>query len=260
MAKLYFSLAMLLLFSCNTTEQLSTENTDTNAKKRLVVHRNLVHSFKTDTSSLEIRYDYYPTTTKAYEDSVNRLICEFIRNRSSYSANNYPCVLNERNVYACLDTFASFYYEDEYEESILWEFDSNIEIKDAFTDFVELHLSEWQFTGGAHGNGTYTILKLDKIDGSALGLSEFFTDSEELNRIAETYFRELMELGKNDDLTEAGFWFQDGKFSVNDNFFFASNQVTFFYNAYEIAPYAGGSTELKIPLDKIAHLLKRKVD
>lgn len=260
MGKLYFSLAILLLFSCKTTEQLSKEAADTRVKKRLVVQRNLVHSFKADTSSLEIRFDYYPTAAEAYEDSVNRLICEFIRNRSSYSANNYPCVLSERNVYACLDTFASFYYEDEYEESILWEFDSNIEIKDAFTDFVELHLSEWQFTGGAHGNGTYTILKLDKNDGSALGLSDFFTNPEELNRIAESFFRELMELGENDDLTEAGFWFQDGKFSVNDNFFFTANQVTFFYNAYEIAPYAGGSTELKIPLDKIAHLLNRKVD
>ena len=74
--------------------------------------------------------------------------------------------------------------------------------------------------------------------------------------IGEEIFRQTNEIEPNKDLTEAGYWFDNNKFSVNKNFTVDENGMTFYYNNYEITAYAFGPTELFIPYNRINDLIK----
>ena len=68
-------------------------------------------------------------------------------------------------------------------------------------------------------------------------------------------FRRLKELTSEADLGQAGFWFENNKFYLNDNFLITDSSLVFYYNDYEITAYAFGPTELIIPYSKIATLV-----
>ena len=78
---------------------------------------------------------------------------------------------------------------------------------------------------------------------------------EELRKLGEDQFRLVRDLSQDEDLGEAGFWFDDNKFSLNDNFALTEDGIRFFYNSYEIAPYALGTTDITISYDSIKNLL-----
>ena len=87
-------------------------------------------------------------------------------------------------------------------------------------------------------------------------LFEFF--ETELVKAAEAAFRKQRELSPESDLLENGFEFPDNRFRLNDNYGFTNDGVVFFYNSYEIAPYAAGPSEVFIPYSEISDWLKFK--
>jgi len=136
-----------------------------------------------------------------------------------------------------------------------WALDIYISIED-HKDYSELQLSEWNYTGGAHGNA-YTGFHLIRLtDGVDLKLTDFINDIPRFTMIAEQYFRSEYAIPPMADLAEIGYWFTDGKFACNDNFYFGDGGMHFYYNTYEIAPYAAGTIEFTIPIDEIKQYLK----
>ena len=216
---------------------------------------------KTDTSLLSVSYQYYSTRLPygEYKDSVNMRILDFVQTSTEFEKQDDTGILNHSFFVAQLDSFAQIYYGQEDENSNTWSLEATININDSFQDFVALTFSAWSYTGGAHGNGFVSTLMISKVDGQLLGLTDFITDVEELNRIAEPIFRQANELQPNESLNDFGYWFTDDKFSVNDNFHFTDEMMVFYYNTYEIAPYSGGPTELQVPVTNIKHLLKLKI-
>lgn len=89
-------------------------------------------------------------------------------------------------------------------------------------------------------------------------MSNFVSDVDELTRIAEVYFRQAREIDPNADLSQEGFWFEDGKFKLNENFYFDDGDLVFYFNNYEITAYAYGPTEFYIPGTEIKQLFIRK--
>jgi hypothetical protein len=94
--------------------------------------------------------------------------------------------------------------------------------------------------------------------GTAYSLSDFLVpDSEKkITQIGEEIFRKQQNLGPKENLGEAGYFFKDDKFYLNNNFLVDPEGLTFLYNAYEIAPYVMGPIELKIPHSSIQKLIK----
>jgi hypothetical protein len=78
-----------------------------------------------------------------------------------------------------------------------------------------------------------------------------------LNNVAEKIFCKVKELKPEDNLEEAGFWFKGNKFSFNENFGIRNEGLVFYFNSYEIAPYAMGPTEIMIPYSEIKNLVKQ---
>lgn len=120
-------------------------------------------------------------------------------------------------------------------------------------------VNQYQFTGGAHGM-TYLInYNFDATTGKQITLNEIFNPGykEILRQRAEKYFRLKNNLEPNDNLEDAGFWFENNRFSLNENFLLEKDSLSFMYNQYEIAPYAFGQFEIKIPYSDIENIINK---
>ena len=118
----------------------------------------------------------------------------------------------------------------------------------------------YHFTGVAHGMTGVYFANFNSQNGKRLMLSDLLIAGyeHELNKVAEKIFRKVRELKSEDNLEEAGFWFEGNKFSLNDNFGIKTDGLVFFFNSYEIAPYAMGPTEILIPYKGIKNLVKQE--
>ena len=83
-------------------------------------------------------------------------------------------------------------------------------------------------------------------------LDEIISPSKqsELTKIGETEFRKLKELTAEADLGQAGFWFENNEFYLNDNFLITDSSLVFYYNNYEITAYAFGPDRIKYTIFK----------
>ena len=207
-----------------------------------------------------ISYAYYEETSLPYMDSINNTIYIFTQDITEFEGQEERGVLDSNFFNNQLDSFATIYNEVMELETMIWQMDAYIKIIDAYESFVELHMSSYAFTGGAHGNGYYSIRMVDKENGENLDIEDFFNDIDALDAIAEPLFREEYRMDEEDGASMEDFWFGEEGFSVNNNFYFEDGKVVFEFNAYEIAPYVMGPTTIEIPISKIKHLLKRKVD
>ncbi|MBI3037952.1 DUF3298 domain-containing protein [bacterium] len=57
---------------------------------------------------------------------------------------------------------------------------------------------------------------------------------------------------------DSGFTFPKNEFALNENFLVSKDGLLFFFNSYEIAPYALGPTQILLPWRYIKTLVKLK--
>jgi hypothetical protein len=154
----------------------------------------------------------------------------------------------------------------DYEEAMedvgsSWEFSNNTTVDLNEAGLLALSFTNYSFTGGAHGNGSTSTLVVDLETKKALNFYDLFNaaDSVKLIQIAEKYFRLDNELKPNEDMNEAGyFWEVEGKLSFNDNFTLTSKGLTMTYNPYEIGAYVIGSPSFTIPYSDLKPFLAEK--
>jgi hypothetical protein len=95
--------------------------------------------------------------------------------------------------------------------------------------------------------------------GAKIGLADVLVPGygPHLTRIAENKFRTVKGIKPGMTLHDAGsFFFKNDTFALNDNFWIGPKGITFFYNPYEIASYAMGTTELLLTYGEIRDLIK----
>ena len=141
-----------------------------------------------------------------------------------------------------------------------WVIERSGEVKLNKANIFSIDYTEYAFTGGAHPNTFVSFKNFNLNNGEEISLDELLTleKQKELTKIAEQEFRQLKQLGPDDDLGSAGFWFENNKFSLNDNFLISDSGLVFYYNNYEITAYAFGPSELEIPYTKIKTLVDEK--
>jgi hypothetical protein len=139
-----------------------------------------------------------------------------------------------------------------------WEIERRIDNNFNDDNILSCTSSEYSYLGGAHSNTYLTFTNFNLNSGEIIDLSDILIDGflPELNSIVEPIFRKEKNLTEDINLTEAGFWFDDDKFSVNNNFSIGKDGLKFVYNNYEITAYANGPTELFIPYKSIKNLIK----
>ncbi len=115
------------------------------------------------------------------------------------------------------------------------------------------------YTGGLHPQYAATFTSFNAATGARIRLDDVLVAAYRppLTRIAENEFRTRQGIKPGMTLRDAGYiFFKDDIFALNDNFWFGPKGVTFFYNTYEIAPYAMGTTELLLPYRLIGSLIR----
>jgi len=257
---IFLGIIGLVVASCSTTKTAVVDVIESPTVNGKAV-KYLYSADKKDSSICTINYRYFEPVDQPYKDTVNKKIIEFTSLLTQFERTKLNGMKPSSDFFtAQLDSFVAIYLVEDYDENRMrWEMEGTIEIDDTREEIVQLQTSGWAYTGGAHGNGAANTYIFDKKKGKELQLVDFFSNTTEITAIAETYFRKLYELAPEADLNEAGFWFENGIFYLNNNFSIVGENIVFLYNSYEIAPYAGGQTILEIPIEEIKHLIKVKL-
>jgi hypothetical protein len=113
------------------------------------------------------------------------------------------------------------------------------------------------YLGGAHPNTLTIFRNINKETGDTVTLPDLFGAGfeEKLNQLIDKNYRLSAGLQPGDNLAEKGELFEN-KITFNYNFaVWNDKSVEFYYNAYEIAPYAVGPISVKIPASEVSGIL-----
>lgn len=135
-------------------------------------------------------------------------------------------------------------------------FDATVDYSDE--DLLCFRILQSVFVGGAHPSSNISYLIFSTKTGKLLLLTDFFSvgNLKKLNMVAEGHFRRICNLKPEESYEKANFWFKDNQFCLNRNFMVSEAGMTFCFNQCEIAPYAKGIIEVKIPWSDLKTILK----
>jgi hypothetical protein len=213
-------------------------------------------SVKTGCATVSLEY---PEIKHAFNDAIRDSLTKFIQDML---LDNY---FHEQRTKS-LDEMTELYFED-YKNTqtdfigynFPWEIKNTISVNYNAQSILSFQSEFYHFTGGAHGMTGVYFANFNSQTGKKLELTDLLIPGyeNELNKVAEKIFRKVRELKSEDNFEEAGFWFERNKFALNENFGIKTDGLVFFFNSYEIAPYAMGPTEILIPYKEIKNLVKQ---
>ena len=249
--------AFLLLISCG-SKNTSGEN---NLKFELVKYERKskgCDSLREDNCA-KIRIEFPKITSfgnEVVKEKINNAVSDLFSKDllGGTKSNDFETQMN-----SFIEEYESFVNEfpDSYQS---WFIERTGEVKLNKGNIFSIDYLEYSYTGGAHPNTFVTFKNFNLSDGKEIALDEVIPTNKqsEFTSIAEAEFRKLKELTSEADLGQAGFWFENNKFYLNDNFLITDSSLIFYYNSYEITAYAFGPTELTIPYSKIKPLIREK--
>jgi hypothetical protein len=138
-----------------------------------------------------------------------------------------------------------------------WTLTASYEIYEHSTDVASLVYTVGNYTGGAHPNYLYVTYTFDFIDQSLIALEDLFMRGGDpwltIAPLVETDLRE--QLG---DAADAS-WIADGAGGNPDNyraFALTEDALVFFFAPYQVAAYAAGGLEVRLPLDALEGVIR----
>lgn len=253
-----FIIFFILNISCasessRSTQRLMTTEIDPQDTLDYTYHTNreispyfIVDSTQTDTAYYQITY---PVFENKMMDTLIRTSIFIDREHNAQDAAR-----------SFLDAFDEFVEENSTEQiHAAWYRESNSNIILNTPLFITLQTSFHEYTGGAHGNHVTIFSVFDAQRFKKVELSDLIITGrwKDLTRIAEKQFRKQENLSDTSTLSK-DFFFEDGIFTLNDNFGFTKDKLLIFYNEYEIRPYSEGITKLEIPYTEIFDILNER--
>ena len=159
---------------------------------------------------------------------------------------------------AMLDAFRESIFE--FPSPGPWALDMGYELFVFNRDIVGIKFDAYQYSGGAHGLPYVVTFMFHLTENRLITLDDLF--QEEFNpwlTIQPMVKAQLMEaMG---DFADEG-WIDDGTGENPDNyvsFVLDGEELVFYFQAYQVAPYAAGMHEARIPLTDINALSERAI-
>lgn len=120
---------------------------------------------------------------------------------------------------------------------------------------LSFYIDHYAFTGGAHGIQTRQFTVVNLWTGKEVELKNIFKENSEaqLSSILGDKIHEMNHLPTTQSLKDAGFFSDTVK--PTDNFYITREGIGFFYNQYDIAPYASGSIDVFVPFRELKDVL-----
>lgn len=181
-------------------------------------------------------------------EKINKKIKKFIYSSLLMGEDTIPTA---KSIQEAATGFIEVYNADKAQfPDMAGEYFAEISVTEIYTSKEHLcfEMRQYLFTGGAHGYGTTSFLNIDPQTGEELTSNELFKNNKEFTAFAEKQFRAKQKIAKDQSINENGFWFENDEFYLPESIGFTQDSVIFVYNQYDIASYADGPIELKIPL------------
>lgn len=167
-------------------------------------------------------------------------------------------------VAAAVDSFFQMHraFVKEAPESPMANFDAESSDTVLLNDgrYLTLQLDGYVYAGGAHGSPMTGVATFETATGKKLMWSDLVTDSTALQTLAEKKFREVRaDIFKPDTEGNPGFNFDETfPFTLPASYGLTNKGIYFFYQHYEVTPYALGTTDFVIPFEELGTLSKKK--
>jgi hypothetical protein len=139
-----------------------------------------------------------------------------------------------------------------------WHYTAEVKVEVLTDTLLSLSINDEYYTGGAHGGSGVYFINVNPKTGAEFTLDSLLKPNYEdaLTELGNKFFRQTRQLADTASLSENYFEFPEDQFTLNKNYGFRKDGIVFFYNNYEIAPYAAGPTEVLIPYDELKEWLK----
>lgn len=111
-------------------------------------------------------------------------------------------------------------------------------------DIISITSTYYQYTGGAHGNTLTETLNINTKTGEKIELKDFFKQGVDYKKVITEEVRKQMT-GDNKFYPNAAAELK--MVSDDQSFYIEGGNIIIYYQPYEIAPYAAGICEFKIP-------------
>lgn len=124
-------------------------------------------------------------------------------------------------------------------------------------DYVALQYLHSDYSGGAHPNTNFAYINYNPKTNQPITLDSLIEANQKiaLTTIGERIFRKNEKLSTTASL-ENGYFFENGKFNLPENFYISNKGLVFLYNPYDIKPYVDGTTKLIIPFADLKKIAK----
>lgn len=264
-----------MLIACKPTSNSYSSTFDVGREDTLIY--NIISIDTTDAACVQ-KYKFCPSIKISYPifKSPDTVLNKYLNDEVMKALLHYD--MDTINYTSIMDIIQRFFKENnglknegDYDDaSSEWTKEKSIHVSDKLGQYLTMEVYQDSYEGGAHPN-SYTEYKVyDLISKKQAKASDIFNLSDTaLLRIGEHYFREQNKI-TNSNLAEEGYFifsdapnFEDspdyGKFRFNENFAITKDGIRFLYNAYEIAPYAVGTSNILLPFDIIQPYLKVRI-
>lgn len=125
--------------------------------------------------------------------------------------------------------------------------------------YASFEMTTYGFTGGAHGSFAAVLGTYDLATGKSVNLTDVVRDTAALVPMLEKAFVEAKKEGPDDTVKLADLLFPEFKqLPVSTNFCLVQSGVRFFYNPYEVAAWAIGSTDITLTWEQLGALADKK--
>lgn len=256
-----FFILLIILVGCSKEE---ATNNDAESVKTLYFNDNEIRYYekvyyksygnpKNEKDFAELKIEYHEIINNGiFSDSINQFILNYLLslpfNEDHYA--NFDEIAD-----SLMSNYISVQQEfDDYHTG--WYIHANSNITGIFNNIISITSEEVIYTGGANVFYDLTYSNFNLNSGKLVTLENIIIDDNiaKIEKLGEDLFTEMKNIQTNQSFEEAGFWFENEKFSLNDNFAITDSGLVFFYNLYEIAPRSEGTTLLFIPKEKLNSL------
>jgi len=167
------------------------------------------------------------------------------------------------------------FLSDEFQQSIMWyeeliadtvemtannngfsySFETGFEVKYNSETFLSISLDHYQFTGGAHGNYYSLGYNIRLKDGKVLSLEDIINE-DSFDMLSYECGQAIIDTFQVTSLLDAGLFEDEINILPDQDFYIIPGALVLQFDPFEIAPYAMGELEVRIPFDRIKDILK----
>lgn len=263
-SKFYFSCltALFLAVACQSDPPVDTETVatpDTLSWSISSIDKSIPCKEKMEEPCLKVSIQKMNITAGTSEEAMQKIEDVLARSISETDNSEQPAPNAEAIANNLFKEYQRIITEmPEYK--LPWTYTRTFEVYLNCDDIFGVKLNAYSFTGGAHPATFTYYYNFNASTGNLLKLQDLLVPKSlpRFISMAERKFRKVHSLDSTASLEDAGFWFENNAFALNNNFSYSLAGIEFVYNPYEIAAYSEGTITLTFPYTDIEGMLKPK--